>query len=169
MCFCMTLKQSKDVKLIHIFNTYAGPYQPAVTIDISYNTSNQGEQPTMITMITEVPRWPGYQTSEFKINISNVGDNTLLRQINISEPRNGTIELRTSLPRSITNCSLFRVTVYALSEAYGESEPTEAYVELFKCKLVNKRRGEGETIIIWNITYIPDDDGISITRVRSSK
>ena len=71
-----------------------------------------------------MPRWPGYETSEFWVNVSIVDDNILLSQIiSSSKSGNRTVKISTPLPDSMVDqCAL-------------EGEATETYTELIKSKL----------------------------------
>ena len=109
-----------------------GPYPPAVTANISYE---QPQQPTVKATISEIPRWPGYETVEFKMNITDTKDNTLLGRYNASA-ENGTVEIQAPLPDSVINqCVTLKISASAVSEQYDEGDATETYNELFKSKL----------------------------------
>ena len=109
-----------------------GPYSPAVNVTISYE-----EKPTVVAKISEIPRWPGYATTEYKMNITNVeGDNQFLGGFNTSSGGNGSAEIRAELPDNIIDqCALLKIAAVAVSELYGEGEATVVYTELFKSKL----------------------------------
>ena len=84
--------------------------------------------------ISEIPRWPGYEIVEFKMNITDSED-TLLGRYNTSA-ENATVEICVPLPDSIINqCVTLKISASAMSEQYGESEATKTNTELFKCKL----------------------------------
>ena len=70
------------------------------------------------------------------MNITSAEDNTLLGRYNASAG-NGTVEIRASLPHSVINqCVELKISASAVSEQYGEGEPTETYTELLKSKPV---------------------------------
>ena len=86
--------------------------------------------------ISEIPRWPGYETVQFRMNITDTKDNELLGRYNASA-ENSTIEIDASLPDSIVNqCATLKVSASAVSEQYGEGEATEKSTELYKSKLI---------------------------------
>ena len=86
--------------------------------------------------ISEIPRWPGYETVQFRMNITDTKDNQILGRYNASA-ENSTIEIDASLPDSIINpCATLKVSASAVSEQYGEGEATEESNELYKSKLI---------------------------------
>lgn len=116
---------SQEVRFI-IFNTFR-PYAPAVNVNISYT-----ERPTVVATISEIPRWPGYEVAQFKMNITNSEGNTLLGRYNVSV-ENATMEIRAPLPDSVINqCKTLKIFASAVSEQYGEGDATEISIELFK-------------------------------------
>lgn len=101
-------------------------------MSISYDPP---EKPQVKATISEIPRWPGYETVEFKMNITNTEDSTLLGRYNTSA-ENSTVEVRASLPDSVINkCVTLKISASAVSERYGEGRATENFIELYKSKL----------------------------------
>ena len=69
------------------------------------------------------------------MNITKAEDNTLLGRYNASA-ENSTIEIPAPLPDSVINkCVTLKISVSAVSERYGQGQPTETSVELYKSKL----------------------------------
>ena len=86
--------------------------------------------------ISEIPRWPGYETVQFWMNITDMKDNQLLGRYNASA-ENSTIEIEAVLPDSVINqCATLKISASAVSEQYGEGEATETFTELYKSKLI---------------------------------
>lgn len=103
-----------------------------MSINISYE---KPQKPTVKATISEIPRWPGYETVEFKMTITNMADNKLLGRYNASA-ENRTAEIQAPLPESVINkCVTLKISASAVSERYGEGEATETYAELYKSKL----------------------------------
>ena len=111
----------------------AGPYPPALNVNISYEPP---KKPKVVATISEIPRWPGYETVQFWMNITDMKDNQLLGRYNASA-ENSTIEIEAALPDSVVNqCATLKVSASAVSEQYGEGEATETFAELYKSKLI---------------------------------
>lgn len=88
--------------------------------------------------ISEIPRWPGYEVVEFKMNITESEDNTVLGRYNASA-ENATVKIHVPLPDSIIDqCVTLKISASAVSEQYGEGEATVTYTELFKSKLIEE-------------------------------
>ena len=51
-----------------------GPYPPALNVNISYEPP---KKPKLVATISEIPRWPGYETVLFRMNITDTKDNQL--------------------------------------------------------------------------------------------
>ena len=117
---------------------HTGPYPPGLNVSISYDPP---EKPQVKATISEIPRWPGYETVEFKMNITKAEDNTLLGRYNASA-ENSTIEIPAPLPESVINkCVTLKISASAMSERYGEGRATENFIELYKSKLRIKFAG----------------------------
>lgn len=115
----------------YIYNI--GPYPPALNVSISYEPP---KKPKLVATISEIPKWPGYETVQFRMNITDTKDNQILGRYNASA-ENSTIEIDASLPNSIINqCATLKVSASAVSEQYGEGEATEKSTELYKSKLI---------------------------------
>ena len=111
----------------------AGPYPPVLNVNISYEPP---KNPKVVATISEVPRWPSYETVQFRMNITDTKENQLLGRYNASA-ENSTIEIEAALPDSVINqCATLKVSASAVSELYGEGEATETSTELYKSKLI---------------------------------
>ena len=123
------MKNSLYGIIFFLFNTQARI--PLVWLSISAIYSPP-ENPQIKVIISEIPRWPGYETLEFKMNITNTEDNTLLGRYNASA-ENSTVKIQAPLPDSVINkCVTLKFLATVVSEQYGESEANEALQNFIK-------------------------------------
>ena len=104
-----------------------------MSVEVYYSPSLS---PTILATIHGLPRWPGYEISEYTVNITNTRNNSLLYQATI--PNN--LENNTALfiwpllnQSSIAlDCNTLRISASAVNVANGESESTQIDVQLLK-------------------------------------
>ena len=108
-----------------------GPYPPFVNVEVNYSPSLP---PTILTTIHGLPRWPGYEMSEYTMNITNTMNNSLVYQATIpNNLENNTVLFIWSLQSSIAlECNTLRISVSAVNVAHGESESTQTDVQVLK-------------------------------------
>lgn len=70
------------------------------------------------------------------MNVTNSSDGSLLSLFTLlSSSGTNTVQVNESLPISVTHkCTLLRVTATAVSDSYGESEPTHFDTVIFQSK-----------------------------------
>ena len=113
---------------------YAGPYPPLVTVDESYSHSSLPTY-TIRTSVIGIPLWPGYEISEFKMNITS---NSLLNQTVIlnNQSESDTVHFVQILDPSLTlDCTTLKISVSAVSVTYGESDITQIDTKVLKSKI----------------------------------
>ena len=98
----------------------AGPDQPSFLItEVIYSDL----QPMVHITLSEPPRWPGYEISEFRMNITKQGDSSFLYQINAANvTENYTVDIYEPLESSMIDCESLIVSASAVSSLYGEGE-----------------------------------------------
>ena len=108
-----------------------GPYPPSVNVDIYYSPISL---PMILVSIHGLPRWPGYEMSEYMVNITISSNNSLLHQATVlNNLENNTVPFNWTLEKPIAEeCSTLRISVSALSDAHGEGELAQTDVQLLK-------------------------------------
>lgn len=128
--------------IIIIIESYiqTGPYPPDVIIKVMYSNLI-GSLPVIYATMTIYPRTPVYDISEFKMIITNASDGSILNQTMIPSSygnNTSTVDVHELLPHSLSyGCTKLRLTVTVASDMYGESNPTERDVMIFKCKFAD--------------------------------
>ena len=91
--------------------------------------------PKLYATIHGIPRWPDYEISEYKVNITDTSDNSLLSQTTVLNSLDDTVEFNKSLQSSFAQeCNTLRISVSAVSDSYGESDFTHIDTETLKSK-----------------------------------
>ena len=81
--------------------------------------------------LSEPPRWPGYEISKFRMNITKQGDSSFLHQINTGNVTgNYTVDIYEPLESSMIDCVSLIVSASAVSSLYGESEISQYYTPI---------------------------------------
>lgn len=92
--------------------------------------------PIIIATIHGLPRWPGYEISEYTVNITETKNKSLLYQATIlNNFENNTVIFKRSLNSSaVQECNTLRISVSAMSTTHGDSESTQTNLKLLKGK-----------------------------------
>ena len=115
-----------------------GPHPPNLTADITYFPSYL---PFVSITITGKPLWPNYEIMEYKVNIINGSDSSLLDHITV--PNNSTgnntviLHLNQSLFESTTeHCYSLNISASAVSSQYGMGESNQIQRAMFRSKFL---------------------------------
>ena len=125
---------------------YAGPNPPAVRVNVTYRPSML---PQVTAAVTGQPLWDGYEITEYRVNITNGSDGSLLEQItvpNVSNRNNSvSVNINQSLFESTTqHCYSLVVSASAVSSLYGVSEPGQFRAAMLRGKC---------TQLLWSCMY----------------
>ena len=104
-----------------------------MSVEVNYSPSSP---PTILATIRGLPRWPGYEISEYTVNIINTSNNSLFTQDTIpNNLENNTAVFNRSLQSSfVQECNTMTISVSAVSITYGKSVPTQINIKLLKGK-----------------------------------
>ena len=107
------------------------PYPPSVNVHVYYSPISL---PMILASIHGLPRWPGYEMSEYTVNNTISSNNSLLHQATVlNNLENNTISFNWILQKPIAKeCSTLRISVSAVSDAHGEGELAQIEVQLLK-------------------------------------
>ena len=108
-----------------------------MTVEVIYNYVAVSP-PVIYATVAGHPRWPDYAVSGFNMSITNVSDGSILNQTVIENSCGNntcTVDVHELLPHSMSyDCTTLRFTVTVVCDIYGESDPTEKEVIIFKRK-----------------------------------
>ena len=114
----------------------AGPNPPSLTVDVVYHDFSQ---PQISVTLTAVPLWPGYNTQEFNIIVTNSDNGSILESFTVQNDPNVTNSvlnhLRTLLEAVGQQCAVVNVSATAVSYEYGESERVQRTLEVSQSEL----------------------------------
>ena len=108
--------------------------------------------PRLTATIISQPLWQGYEITEFRVEVINGSDDSLLYQLTVSNnsSRNNTAKIiinETLLESTSEQCYSIKVSASAVSALYGLSEPTVVETAVFRgrvvCMLIGMRRYMG--------------------------
>ena len=87
------------------------------------------------TTVVGIPRWPAYEISEFRVNITSISDNSLLYQTIIlnNQSESNMAHFVQILDRSL-ECTTLRISASDVSITYGESDITPTDTKILKSK-----------------------------------
>ena len=115
-----------------------GPHPPNLTVEITYFPS---ALPFVSVTITGKPLWPNYEIMEYRVNITNGSDSSLLDRITV--PNNSTgdntviLHLNRSLFESTTeHCYSLNISASAVSSQYGMGESNQIQRAMFRSKFL---------------------------------
>ena len=102
-------------------NFVLGPYPLSVNVDVYYSPTSL---PMILASIHGLPRWPGYEMSEYTVNITISSNNSLLHQATVlNNLENNTVSFNWTLQKPIAEeCSTLRINISAVSDAHGEGQ-----------------------------------------------
>ena len=116
---------------------FTGPHSPTVLVDVTYRPSML---PQVTAIVTGHPLWNGYEITEYRVNVTNGSDGSLLDQITVpNDPnRNNSVSMNVnqSLFESTTqNCYSLIFSGSTVSSLYdGVSESTQFRAAMFRGK-----------------------------------
>ena len=129
---------------MHLFTQYycnnLGPDPPLVTLEVVYRSTLP---PRLYATIKGQPLWPGYEISEFRVNIMNSSSGFLLDEIialNSSfENRMVQVQVNESLFEFATHqCYSLNINASAVSPRYtGESKSTHVSTAMLRSKCMS--------------------------------
>lgn len=80
------------------------------------------KEPMIHITISEPPRWPGYEISEIRMNITTLGDSSLY-QISVANISGDyTVDIYEPVKAAVSSCTSIVVSASAVSTLYGESD-----------------------------------------------
>lgn len=96
--------------------------------------------PQLTVMITGQPLWPGYEISEYSVDIINGSDDSLLYQLTVpnNSTQSNTVAVninQTLLQATAEQCYSLKVSTSAVSPSNGFSEPTLVETAVFRGRL----------------------------------
>jgi hypothetical protein len=129
---------AEKVLIILIVHQILGPSSPILTIDSSYHPS---VVPRLTATIASQPLWQGYEIMEFRVDVINGSDDSLLYNLTVpnNSSRNNTANIiinETLLESTTEQCYSIKVSASAVSSLYGLSEPTVVEAAVFRGRLV---------------------------------
>ena len=118
-----------------------GPHPPNLTADVTYYPSTL---PFVSIKITGKPLWPNYEITEYRVNITNGSDSSLLDRITVTVPNDNstsnntvTVHVNQSLFESTTeHCYSLKISASAVSPQYDMGEPYQIQVVMFRSKFL---------------------------------
>lgn len=119
-------------------NDIIGPHQPNLTVDVFYSPSTL---PLVRIRVSSKPLWYGYVITEYRLNITNVTDDSLLQEITVPSDhiRNDSITLNINqslFEATYQHCYTLRIRASAINSLYGWSEFSQVDATVFRGKLV---------------------------------
>jgi hypothetical protein len=82
------------------------------------------------------PLWPGYEISEFRVNITNAASDSLLDQITATNNNieNNTVQVQVNQPLVNIDQYSLMVSVSAVSPLYNEGKPNQTTISILTSK-----------------------------------
>ena len=101
-----------------------------MNVDVYYSPTSL---PMILASIHGLPQWPGYEMSEYTVNITISSNNSLLHQATVLNNENNTALFNWILQKPIAEeYSTLRISVSAVSDAHGEGELAQVEVQVLK-------------------------------------
>ena len=114
-----------------------GPDPPLLTVDLIYQPSMA---PQLTVTITGQPLWPGYEISEYILEVTNSSDDSLLYNLTVpnDSSRSNIVAVninQTFLQATADRCYSIKVSTSAVSPSHGFSEPNLVETAVFRGRL----------------------------------
>lgn len=129
---------TEKVLIILFVHQILGPSSPILTIESGYHPA---VVPRLTATIASQPLWQGYEIMEFRVDVINGSDDSLLYRLTVpnNSSRNNTAKIiinETLLESTSEQCYSIKVSASAVSSPYGLSEPTVVEAAVFRGRLV---------------------------------